>query len=75
MISETLKIPLELAGVGSGFFSRKPTKSEIDDPDRYPQIKMTYQDPIYDPEVADHFKVDTRLCHDVVNDVIQRRDD
>ena len=34
MISETLIIPLELVSVSSGFLSRKPTESEIDDPDR-----------------------------------------
>ena len=74
-ISETLIFPVELASVSSGFLSRKPTKSEIDDPDRYPQIEMTYEDPVYDPEVAEHFKVDRRLCCDVMNDIIQRLDD
>ena len=47
---ETLTIPLDLRGVISGFQVRKPTKEEIDDPDRFPQYHVTYETPEYDPE-------------------------
>ena len=73
--SEEFAIPLDLNGVSSGFFSRKPNNDEIDDPDQCPQIEMTYEDPVYDPEVADHFDIDTELRRDVIDDIVRRLGD
>ena len=73
--TEELAIPLDLNGVSSGFLSRKPTKDEIDDPGRCPQIEMTYEDPVYDPEVADHFEIDTKLRCDLMDDIVRRPGD
>jgi hypothetical protein len=41
-------IPLRLNGIMSYFETRKPSKYELDNPDLYPQIIMTYDSPVWD---------------------------
>jgi hypothetical protein len=44
-----LHIPLYLRGVMSYFESRRPTLLEMENPQTYPQITMTYDSPEWDP--------------------------
>ena len=48
-LSPPLQIPLRLRGTMSYFETRKPTLFEIEHPDQYPQIEMTYSMPQWDP--------------------------
>ena len=55
--------------------TQKPRLEEIDNMDHFPQIEMTYHDPVYDPEIDQHESTDVRLRHDVINDVPYARRD
>jgi hypothetical protein len=52
-----LQIPLRLNGIMSYFHTRKPTSYELENPDQFQHITMTFDSPVWDPystEYAQH---------------------
>jgi hypothetical protein len=58
-----LQIPLKLRGVMSYFESRVPTAFEIQDSDRFPQVVLTGESPVWEPYDPDLMKVEEELRH------------
>jgi hypothetical protein len=58
-----LQIPLKLRGVMSHFESRVLTASEIHNPDRFPQVVLTGDSPVWDPYDPELMKVEEELHH------------
>jgi hypothetical protein len=60
-----LQIPLQLRGIMSYFVTRTPTLNEIENPDLYPQITMTYESPTWEPYNEQFSNVEERLREQV----------
>jgi hypothetical protein len=56
--SPNLTIPLRLNGIMSYFETCRPSKYELDYPDLYPQIIMTYNSPTWDPYDSEFARVE-----------------
>jgi hypothetical protein len=60
---QELVIPLKLNGIKSYFPSRCPTPHELDHPEEYPQIHMTYDSPVWDPHDPEFSRLE-KACQD-----------
>jgi hypothetical protein len=58
-----LIIPLQLNGIMSYFPTHFPTKDELEHPELYPQIHMTYDSPTWDPYDTEFSRI-KQSCRD-----------
>jgi hypothetical protein len=56
-------IPLHLNGIMSYFPTRRPTKDELEHPEKFPHVIMTYDSPIWDPYDTEFSRIEQK-CQD-----------